>query len=74
LVTGISRDGMLDGPDIELTEQVVADRRFGVIASGGVGGLDDVDRLSDLGCEAVVVGRALYEGHFTLADALGRLR
>lgn len=74
LVTGISRDGMLDGPDIELTEQVVADRRFGVIASGGVGGLDDLDRLSDLGCEAVVVGRALYEGRFTLADALGRIR
>lgn len=74
LVTGISRDGMLTGPDIELTEHVVADRRFGVIASGGVGGLNDIDRLSDLGCEAVVVGRALYEGRFTLADALARLR
>lgn len=74
LVTGITRDGMLTGPDIQLTEQVVADRRFKVIASGGVGGLDDIDRLSDLGCEAVVVGRALYESRFTLADALDRLR
>lgn len=72
LVTGISRDGMLSGPDLELTRTVLADDRFGVIASGGVGELADLDLLAGLGCEAVVVGRALYEGRFTLADALRR--
>ena len=72
LVTGISRDGMLAGPDFELTRSVVSDERFGVIASGGVAQLADVDVLAAMGCEAAVVGRALYEGRFTLTEALDR--
>jgi phosphoribosylformimino-5-aminoimidazole carboxamide ribotide isomerase len=71
LVTGIGRDGTMEGPDLELTARVVDDGRFSVIGSGGVGSLDDVATLAGIGCEAVVVGRALYEGRFTLAQALG---
>lgn len=71
LVTGIGRDGTMEGPDLELTARVVEDGRFSVIGSGGVGSLDDVATLAGIGCEAVVVGRALYEGRFTLAQALG---
>jgi phosphoribosylformimino-5-aminoimidazole carboxamide ribotide isomerase len=49
---------------------VVSDGRFRIVASGGVGSLDDLHRIASLGCEAAIVGRALYEGRFRLADAL----
>jgi phosphoribosylformimino-5-aminoimidazole carboxamide ribotide isomerase len=74
LVTGIGRDGTLGGPDVDLTERVAGDERFSIIASGGVGRLADLDSLTDLGCEAVVVGRALYERRFTLMEARQRVR
>lgn len=70
LVTGIGRDGMMDGPEMELLAGVVADGRFQVIASGGVGSLEDVRQVAELGCEAVIIGRALYENRFTLPQAL----
>jgi phosphoribosylformimino-5-aminoimidazole carboxamide ribotide isomerase len=73
LVTGIGRDGTLEGPDLTLTRSVLDDDRFAVIASGGVGSLADLDTLVALGCEAVVVGKALYDRRFTLAEARERL-
>ena len=73
LLTGIGRDGTLEGADLELTRFVVEQRRFAVIASGGVGTLADLDPLADIGCEAVGVGRALYDRRFTLRQALDRL-
>jgi phosphoribosylformimino-5-aminoimidazole carboxamide ribotide isomerase len=73
LVTGIGRDGTMAGPDLDLTRSLIEDGRFSVIASGGVASLADLDLLAALGCEGVVVGRALYEGRFGLAEALARL-
>lgn len=70
LVTGIGRDGTLAGPDLEVLGAAVSDGRFAVIASGGVGSLEDLETVRDAGCEAVIVGRALYEGRFTLGEAL----
>ena len=70
LVTGIGRDGTMEGPEMELLDAVLADRRFAIIASGGVGTLDDLRRVAAAGCEAVIVGRALYESRFTLPQAL----
>ncbi len=70
LVTGIGRDGTMEGPEQELLERAVDDGRFAVIASGGVGALDDLRVIASLGCEAAIVGRALYERRFTLTDAL----
>lgn len=72
LVTGIGRDGTMEGPDAELLEEVARDGRFAVIASGGVGSLHDLAVVERIGCEAVIVGRALYERRFTLRQALGR--
>jgi phosphoribosylformimino-5-aminoimidazole carboxamide ribotide isomerase len=69
LVTGIGRDGTMEGPEMDLMERVAADSRFGIIASGGVGDLEDLRRVADAGCEAVIVGRALYESRFTLPAA-----
>lgn len=70
LVTGIGRDGTMEGPETDLLRGVVGDGRFAVIASGGVGTLDDIAVIDDLGCEAVIVGRALYEGRFTVSQAI----
>lgn len=70
LVTGIGRDGTMLGPEMDLLGTVLADSRFEVIASGGVGSLDDLQQVADAGCEGVIVGRALYEARFTLPEAL----
>jgi phosphoribosyl isomerase A len=70
LVTGIGRDGTMEGPETDLLRTVVGDGRFAVIASGGVGTLDDIAAVDALGCEGVIVGRALYERRFTLAEAI----
>ncbi len=70
LVTGISRDGTMEGPDLELIDSVrVAAPDLDMIASGGVGSLDDLAALARRGVEAVIVGRALYEGRFTFEEA-----
>lgn len=71
LVTDISRDGALTGPNSTLMRELIAirpDIRFQ--ASGGVASLDDLRTLKDAGASAVIVGRALYERCFTLEDAL----
>jgi phosphoribosylformimino-5-aminoimidazole carboxamide ribotide isomerase len=73
LVTGIGRDGTMEGPEMELLDAVLADRRFAIIASGGVGTLEDLRRVAEAGCEAVIVGRALYESRFTLPQALAAI-
>jgi phosphoribosylformimino-5-aminoimidazole carboxamide ribonucleotide (ProFAR) isomerase len=59
LVTGIDRDGTLEGPDVELVAEAAAGGRR-VIAAGGVRSPDDVAALARAGAEAVVVGRALF--------------
>ena len=61
LVTSIARDGTLKGPDLKLYERVLGSPRPRSIASGGVRDADDVWALRDLGCEAAVTGKALYE-------------
>ena len=73
LVTGIERDGAMKGPDLELLAQVGILSEMAVIASGGVGTLSDLEAVAALGCEAVIVGRALYEGRFSLREAISGL-
>lgn len=63
LCTDISRDGMLQGPSLTLYESIL--KRFPelhLIASGGVGGVDDIRKLNEMGVPAVVFGKAFYEG------------
>ena len=74
LATGIETDGMMVGPDLSLLERFRAVApSCHLIASGGVGSLDDFDALVTLGADAVVVGRALYEGRFTFEEAIARV-
>lgn len=71
LATGIARDGTMAGPDVGLLEQVMSMApNLAVIASGGVGTLDDIRSLRDTGVEGVIVGRAIYEGRFTVPEAI----
>jgi phosphoribosylformimino-5-aminoimidazole carboxamide ribotide isomerase len=69
--TDVSRDGMLTGPNVEATAELArAVPGVPVIASGGVGSLDDVARLARADVPGCIVGRALYEGRFTLTEAI----
>jgi phosphoribosylformimino-5-aminoimidazole carboxamide ribotide isomerase len=71
LVTGIERDGALDGPNMEILETVRGMAPgLSLIASGGIGELRDLAMLRDNGYEAAIVGRALYEDRFTIEEAI----
>ncbi len=78
VVTDVNKDGMLQGPNLELLRDVCARTDRPVVASGGITELADLAALMELvtpadqpgGVEGAIVGTALYEGRFTLADAL----
>jgi phosphoribosylformimino-5-aminoimidazole carboxamide ribotide isomerase len=69
LVTSVERDGTMSGPDFQ-TLAGLCRRDIAVIAAGGISGLDDLVGLKRLGVHGVVIGKALYEGTFTLSKAL----
>lgn len=70
LATGIATDGTLAGPDTALMEEVIKTApELALIASGGVGSLEDIAAVAKLEVEAVIVGRALYDGKFSFAAA-----
>ena len=78
VVTSIGRDGTLEGPDLEQLTAVLDATALPVIASGGVGSLDDLGALAQLaargrGLAGAIVGTALYERRFTLREALDRV-
>lgn len=73
--TDISKDGMLEGPSFELYKSIIQDysnqsdgQTIKLIASGGVSSIDDLIKLKDIGCDGVIIGKALYEGHILLRD------
>ena len=73
IVTDVSKDGSLLGPNFELLAQLCAHTQVPIIASGGISSLNDLERLLSMqriGVTGAIVGKALYEGSFTLAAAL----
>ncbi|NBQ97580.1 MAG: bifunctional 1-(5-phosphoribosyl)-5-((5-phosphoribosylamino)methylideneamino)imidazole-4-carboxamide isomerase/phosphoribosylanthranilate isomerase PriA [Micrococcales bacterium] len=73
VVTDVTKDGMLLGPNIEMLKQVLARTNKPVIASGGISSLDDLKNLRELvplGLEGAILGKSLYAGKFTLEQAL----
>jgi len=73
VVTDVTKDGTLKGPNIELLKEVCAVTRKPVVASGGISSLEDIAALVALnnsGVEGAIVGKALYAGAFTLQEAL----
>ena len=73
LVTSIARDGLLNGPDIETLAKAVKHSGAKILAAGGIGSIDDLVSLKEIGVEGAVVGKALYEERFTLEQAIQRI-
>ncbi len=74
VVTDVTRDGTLHGPNLELLREVMTRTAKPVVASGGISNLADIAALRELvplGLEGAIVGKALYTGAFTLIEALG---
>jgi phosphoribosylformimino-5-aminoimidazole carboxamide ribotide isomerase len=77
IYTDIGRDGMLSGVNIDQTNAVARSSSVSVTASGGIGSLDDIRNLgqqADPLVDSVIIGKALYEGRFSLADAIDAAR
>ena len=70
LYTDVARDGTRVGPNVEVTAELAANTPVPVIASGGVGSLEDLRALAARGISACIVGRAIYDGTFTLEEAI----
>jgi phosphoribosylformimino-5-aminoimidazole carboxamide ribonucleotide (ProFAR) isomerase len=72
IVTSIDKDGTLSGPDLDVLIKVRAMTGLPVQYSGGVSSFDDIGRVAAAGANAVILGKALYEGRITLEQALGK--
>ena len=73
VVTDVTKDGTLQGPNVQLLQEVCAVTKKPVVASGGISSLADIESLMALnamGVEGAIVGKALYAGAFTLQEAL----
>jgi len=70
LITSITKDGTLSGPDIGTLSEVRRFPNVKIIAAGGIGSLNNLTALKRVGVEGVIIGKALYEGRFTLKEAL----
>ena len=65
--TDISKDGVMQGPSIELYKRIIEEHpEVNLIASGGVSNIDDVIQLKEIGCKGVIIGKAIYEGKISL--------
>jgi phosphoribosylformimino-5-aminoimidazole carboxamide ribotide isomerase len=69
-VTAIDRDGLLQGPDLDLYNRLITLDRGSTIASGGIATLDDLVSIRAMGCIGAIVGRAIYEGGLDLAGVI----
>lgn len=73
VVTDVSKDGMLNGPNLDMLAQVCSATDAPIVASGGVSSVADLEAIASLvpnGVEGAIVGKALYAGRFTLPEAL----
>jgi phosphoribosylformimino-5-aminoimidazole carboxamide ribotide isomerase len=69
--TDVSKDGKLEGPSIDLYKNIVTKfPSLHFIASGGVSSINDVDKLQEIGCKGVIIGKAIYEGKVKLSELL----
>ncbi|WNH12269.1 1-(5-phosphoribosyl)-5-[(5-phosphoribosylamino)methylideneamino]imidazole-4-carboxamide isomerase [Thalassobellus suaedae] len=73
ICTDISKDGMLEGPSVELYKQIISEcsnssnaQSVSLIASGGISHIDELPVLKEIGCEGVIIGKAIYENRISL--------
>ena len=68
ICTDISKDGMLQGPSIDLYKEILSKSNINLIASGGVTSIDDIELVKQIGCEGAIIGKAIYEGRISLKE------
>ncbi|MDT0554955.1 1-(5-phosphoribosyl)-5-[(5-phosphoribosylamino)methylideneamino]imidazole-4-carboxamide isomerase [Patiriisocius hiemis] len=72
ICTDISKDGMLEGPSFDLYERILSDcdqeSKLNLIASGGISKFDELPKLAEIGCEGVIIGKAIYENRISLKE------
>ena len=73
LITSIAQDGMLSGPDLKTLSAAVEFPGAKIIAAGGIGSINHLIALKNIGVEGAVIGKALYEGRFTLKEAIEKV-
>jgi len=73
LITSIAQDGMLNGPDLQTLIGATQFPNTKIIAAGGIGSIGDLAALKEIGVEGAVIGKALYEGRFTLKEAIQKI-
>lgn len=66
ICTDISKDGMLEGPAFELYQNLLSQVKVKLIASGGISAFEELPQLQELGCEGVIIGKAIYENRISL--------
>jgi phosphoribosylformimino-5-aminoimidazole carboxamide ribotide isomerase len=74
LITSITKDGTLSGPDLDTLKEACQFPTANIIAAGGISTLSDLKALKKIGAEGAVIGKALYEGRFTLKEAIETLQ
>ena len=70
LVTDISKDGTLEGPNLNIYKKLLLDKSLNLIASGGIGGINDISNLIAIGSHECVIGKAIYENKVTLNELI----
>jgi len=70
IYTDISRDGMMQGPNFAAIKRLIDKTQMDIIGSGGVSSISDLLKLQEIGCAGAILGRAMYEGAFTVPNAL----
>lgn len=71
LCTDVAKDGMMQGPSIELYKEILSEYdEIKLIASGGVSSMEDLKRVKEIGCYAAIVGKAIYEGQISLQEII----
>ena len=68
ICTDVSKDGMLKGPSISLYKKILKQNSIDLIASGGISKIDDINQLSEIGCEGAIIGKAIYEKSISLKE------
>ena len=68
ICTDIEKDGMLSGPSFTMYENILSNMKIKLISSGGIKGIDDLEKLLKIGCNGAIVGKAIYENLISMDD------
>jgi len=68
ICTDIEKDGMLSGPSFSMYENILSKTKIKLISSGGIKGIDDLEKLLKIGCNGAIVGKAIYENLISMDD------